>query len=124
MSSKRPPVTPSPPPNRSGEHQLVIDTVRRRFKSIDERTIPAMLEAEKRLETEVSESSPPKNIMMGDWVILIRGKGPHHNAQPGDANRIAGAFRRELTDAGHTIVEASFRNGIEEEIKSEGEPTS
>ena len=49
---------------------------------------------------------------MGDWVIVVRGTGAHHNSDnSGDADRMADRFVRELQHLGHTIHAASFTYG-------------
>lgn len=50
---------------------------------------------------------------MGNWAIVIRGVGVHHNGDrlPEDANRMAAGFVETLKAAGHSVTEASFTHG-------------
>lgn len=54
---------------------------------------------------------------MGDWAIVIRGLGIHHNKnRPDDANRMAAAFVEDLKEAGHTVKSATFTSGAETDL--------
>ncbi len=59
---------------------------------------------------------------MGNWAIVIRGVGSHHNkAYDADANRMAAEFVVKLRDAGHHVEAASFTHGSEDVITNGSE---
>ena len=54
---------------------------------------------------------------MGNWAIVIRGVGSHHNKRYAqDANRMTAGFVKELKDAGHHVSSATFTHGSEDDI--------
>lgn len=54
---------------------------------------------------------------MGNWAIVVRGTGSHHNKRyPKDANRAAAEFVQRLKADGHSIVEASFTYGAADDL--------
>lgn len=54
---------------------------------------------------------------MGDWAIVIRGTGCHHNSDPKiDADHEAAEFVRRLKAQGHTIKSATFTSGGEHDV--------
>lgn len=63
---------------------------------------------------------------MGNWQILIRGSGPHHNKDnPGDADRIAAGTVAALFKAGHRVKMAVFTiRGQEDNLTPSGQPST
>lgn len=62
---------------------------------------------------------------MGNWNISIRGVGPHHNAQPFDAEQLAAELVDKLKAAGHRVVSAEVTYGgveVLEDGRYGGEP--
>jgi hypothetical protein len=54
---------------------------------------------------------------MGNWAIVIRGVGCHHNVDlDADANKMAAEFVKQLKKAGHTVSHASFTYGGEDDL--------
>ncbi len=54
---------------------------------------------------------------MGNWNISIHGTGSHHNKKnPGDANRMAADFVKQLRAKGHTITKATITHGGEDDV--------
>lgn len=106
----------APPPRKSGEHPAVknLEHMNQELQKSE-----ALLEEQsERLNQAISDApTPMPPILESDWIITIRGRGPHHNASAEDANRLATKFVIELRDAGHAIVDATFRNGAEESVK-------
>lgn len=49
---------------------------------------------------------------MGNWILTIRGVGPHNNGKPADIERQAAQFVEQLKGS-HTIVAASVTIGGE-----------
>jgi hypothetical protein len=45
---------------------------------------------------------------MGDWIISIRGIGPHDNQKPFDVEFLLEKFLMDLKAAGHIEMEAIF----------------
>ncbi len=118
---------PTPVRRQSGQLPAVEAAraeYRKRLESIDERTMPALLEADKRLGEEITYSSSPpaSQPLASDWCITIYGRGPHHNGTLVDADKIATRLLRVLIEAGHSVVSAKFRNGIEEDLEKETPP--
>lgn len=48
---------------------------------------------------------------MGDWVVVIRGTGAHHNGKDYDADKMTQDFVHELKRQGHLKVEGTFNFG-------------
>lgn len=48
---------------------------------------------------------------MGDWTVVVSGTGSHHNAGPGDADRLAQRFVEDLVDAQQNIRVAIITYG-------------
>lgn len=58
---------------------------------------------------------------MGNWAIIIRGVGCHHNANlRADANRMAARFVEQLVAHKHMILSATFTHGGEDNINAAG----
>lgn len=53
---------------------------------------------------------------MGQWAIIIRGTGPHHNGKPTDAEAIARHAVQDLKDSGHTVAAATVLTGSEIDV--------
>lgn len=53
---------------------------------------------------------------MGNWNIIIRGVGQHHNGMETDAEKFAERFAQEMRDAGHTIKSATITSGDEDDV--------
>ena len=54
---------------------------------------------------------------MGDWTIVVKGIGAHHNSNyPKDANRMTAKFVKDLKEAGHNVQYASFTHGSNDNI--------
>ena len=57
---------------------------------------------------------------MGNWNISINGLGAHHNQDyPEDANKMAAKFVKDLKEAGHTVIDATFTHGGREDLETE-----
>lgn len=54
---------------------------------------------------------------MGNWAIVIRGIGPHHNNQPYDVDKMAKEFATHLEAAGQKIQSATLTYGGEVDLK-------
>lgn len=62
-------------------------------------------------------------MITGDWQIVIKGSGPHHNPNcDADADRVAGDFVRALEQCGAHLERATFQvgSGDEPEFPVEG----
>ena len=53
---------------------------------------------------------------MGEWIIIIEGKGMHHNNNPKDANEIAMKTIDSLKKAGQEITHTSFVSGAKDSL--------
>lgn len=109
----------NPPKKPSGEHPAVV-SFKETAAQIRDVTIPAMQRStDKAAAILASDPPPPASVteeMAGDWVIVIRGHGAHHNVRETDANRMLSGFVRDLRRAGQKVTHASFQNGSEEHV--------
>lgn len=118
----------SPKPKTPSTEHPIKEEVRRRMAAFEGGAIPEMQRAKERLEQvmqgvpALAPPTPASAHRVTEWTITIRGRGPHHNAAPGDANRLAAKFIAVLRANGHDVVSASFDNGVEEDIVSAAEP--
>jgi len=54
---------------------------------------------------------------MGNWTIVIKGVGCHHNMDYlGDADRMAAEFVKALRNAGHSVSHAAITHGGETDL--------
>ncbi len=59
--------------------------------------------------------------MMGNWTIVIEGKGPHHNKDnPGDADIMLLEFIEKLQANGQHVSHASFTQSGRETLEKIG----
>ena len=60
---------------------------------------------------------------MGNWAIVVRGTGCHHNYSKAvkDANRTAAEFVKQIKADGHTVSSATFTVGHDEDISGADE---
>lgn len=116
-----PPRPPGGPKRtKSGEHPLKTEA-RKRLESFSEHTLlPQLAAVTERMQQamhDVPTLAPPVRHEGGyRLTITIRGRGPHHNADPGDANRLAQKFIAELRANGHEVEGATFDDAVKEEV--------
>jgi|SRR5581483_4378389 len=55
---------------------------------------------------------------MGNWSIVIKGIGCHHNSSPTDADRLAAEFVKQLRKAGQNVTGATITFGAENDLSA------
>lgn len=129
ISSKGPPsplasaTTAKPPKGRSGEHPALAAAVRQ-LEETERLFLPELQRATDRFSSAMdSRTDPPPPVSsptIGDWVLVVRGRGAHHNGDPLDVDRTAASFVLGLRSSGHDVrsAEVAFDDGTVEDVSS------
>jgi hypothetical protein len=114
-----PPSPPKPKRTASGEHPLA-EEARRIMATFERTTLAELRQAKDRLVEAMSGvptlAPPPPTITDYTITLVIRARGPHHNGDENDANRLAMGYIKDLRNRGHIVESASFDSGVKEEL--------
>lgn len=91
--------------------------MRRQLEAQSESAKTELSQAQERLH-KIMQNVPtlaPPTGRHGEWTIIIRGSGPHHNGLESDANHLAMRYIADLRAHGHDVVSAAWDDGAEAE---------